>query len=99
QAIGVASSYVASGLRESVANSLGLDTLQFESGSQGLESGSLAVGKYLAPDVFVTLAHRFAKQGVQEVRVEYRATPHWSGETSPDTVGDTGIDVFWKSRY
>ncbi len=99
QAIGVAGSYVASGLRESVAETLGLDTLQFESGSSGVQSSSLTLGKYVAPDVFVSLAHRFAKQGAQELRVEYRITPHWSVETSADTLGDSGIDVFWKNRY
>ena len=99
QAIGVASSYVASGLRESVADTLGLDTLQYETGSQGTAGGSLTLGKYIAPDIFVTLAHRFARQGVQEIRVEYTTTPHWSVETSADTLGETGIDVFWKKRY
>jgi autotransporter translocation and assembly factor TamB len=99
QAIGVASSYVASGLRESVSETLGLDTLQFETGSNGAETGSLTLGKYVAPDVFVSLAHRFAKQGVQEIRVEYTVNPHWSVETSADTLGDSGLDVFWKKRY
>jgi len=99
QAIGVASSYVASGLRESVGEALGLDTLQFETGDGGTQTGSLTLGKYVAPDVFVSLAHRFAKQGVQEIRVEYTVTPHWSVETSADTLGDSGLDVFWKNRY
>jgi hypothetical protein len=47
----------------------------------------------------VSLAHRFAKQGVQEIRVEYTVNPHWSVETSADTLGDSGLDVFWKNRY
>jgi translocation and assembly module TamB len=99
QAIGVASSYVASELRQSVADTLGLDTLQFETGSEGVRGASVSLGKYVAPDVFVSLAHRFAKQGVEEIRIEYSLTPHWSVETSSDTLGDSGIDVFWKNRY
>lgn len=99
QAIGVASSYVAGQLRQSVADALGVDTLQFESGSEGLQGSSVSLGKYVAPDVFVSLAHRFARQGVQEIRIEYRVTPRWSIESSSDTLGDSGIDVFWKSRY
>ncbi|HEY2388131.1 MAG TPA: translocation/assembly module TamB domain-containing protein [Candidatus Binatia bacterium] len=99
QAIGVASSYVASGLRESVSDTLGLDTLQFETGNGAAQTSSLTLGKYVAPDVFVSLAHRFAKQGVEEIRVEYTVTPHWSVETSADTLGDSGLDVFWKNRY
>ena len=99
QAIGVASSYVASGLRQSVADTLGVDTLQFETGGQGVEGSTVSLGKYIAPDVFVSLAHRFAKQGAQEIRVEYRVTPNWSIETSSDTLGESGVDVFWKRRY
>ncbi len=99
QAIGVASSYVASELRQSVADALGVDVLQFQTGGQGVEGASLSVGKYVAPDVFVSLAHRFAKQGVQELRIEYSVRPHWSIETSSDTLGESGVDVFWKKRY
>jgi translocation and assembly module TamB len=99
QAIGVASSYVASELRQSVADTLGLDTLQFETGGAGAQGAAVTLGKYVAPDVFVSLAHRFAKQNVQEIRVEYTVTPHLSIETSSDTLGESGIDVFWKNRY
>lgn len=99
QAIGVASSYVAGELAQSVANALGVDTLRFETGGEGMQGASVALGKYVAPDVFVSIAHRFAKQGVQEIRIEYRVTPRWSIETSSDTLGDSGIDVFWKKRY
>jgi len=99
QAIGVASSYVAGELRQSVADALGVDTLQFETGSEGLQGSSVSLGKYVAPDVFVSLAHRFARQGVQEIRIEYTVTPRWSIETSSDTLGETGIDVFWKRHY
>lgn len=99
QAIGVASSYVAKGLTQSVGRALGVDVLQFQTGGQGVQGASVSVGKYVAPNVFVTLAHRFAKQGVQEVRVEYSFRPHWSVESSSDTVGETGVDVFWKRRY
>ena len=82
-----------------MGRALGVDVLQFQTGGQGVQGASVSVGKYVAPNVFVTLAHRFAKQGVQEVRVEYSFRPHWSVESSSDTVGETGVDVFWKRRY
>ncbi|MBI3767333.1 MAG: translocation/assembly module TamB [Deltaproteobacteria bacterium] len=99
QAIGVASTYVASELRQSVADTLGLDMLQFETGGVGSQGAAVTLGKYIAPDVFVSLANRFAKQSVQEIRVEYTVRPHLSIETSSDTLGESGIDVFWKNRY
>ena len=36
---------------------------------------------------------------VEEVRIEYVIRPGWSLETSSDTLGRSGIDVFWKRRY
>ena len=99
QAIGVASNYVAGQLTRSVADALGVDTLRFETGGEGAQGASVALGKYIAPDVFVSIAHRFARQGVQELRIEYTVTPHWSIETSTDSLGESGLDVFWKNRY
>jgi autotransporter translocation and assembly factor TamB len=99
QALGIAGNYVASELRQSVADALGVDDLRFQGGDSGLSDAKVSLGKYVAKDVFVSLAHRFGRQSVEEVRIEYRITPHWSLETSSDTLGESGIDVFWKRRY
>jgi translocation and assembly module TamB len=99
QAIGVAGSYVAKELRESVADALGLDALELEAGARGVEDGQVAIGKYLGEDILVTLAHRFGAQAVNELRVEYSLSPQWSIESSTDTLGRSGIDLFWKRRY
>ncbi len=99
QALGIAGGYVASELRQSVANALGVDDLQFDTGTAGLQDAKVSVGKYVAQDIFVSLAHRFGAEGGEEVRIEYRFRPGWSLETSTDTFGQSGIDVFWKRRY
>lgn len=99
QAISVAGSYAAAELRQSAADVLGLDNLEFNTGTQGLVDSKVSLGKYIASDVFISLAHRFGKQNVEELRIEYRVTPQWSVETSSDTLGDSGIDAFWKKRY
>jgi translocation and assembly module TamB len=99
QALGIAGGYVASELRQSVANALGVDDLQFDAGSEGLRDASVSVGKYVANDIFVSLAHRFGDQSVEEVRIEYVIRPGWSLETSTDTLGRSGVDLFWKRRY
>jgi translocation and assembly module TamB len=98
QALGVAAGYAASELRQSVANALGVDTLEFNTGGGSLEQASISAGKYVAPDLFVSLAHRFG-EAVEELRIEYFLTPHWTIETSTDTRGRSGADVFWKLRY
>jgi translocation and assembly module TamB len=99
QAIGVVGDYVAAELGASVAAMLGVDDLQFASGQGGVDEASVSVGKYVAQDVFVSIAHRFGAQNAGEIRIDYRITPQWSLETSSDTLGDTGIDLFWKRRY
>jgi translocation and assembly module TamB len=98
QALGIAGGYVASELRQSVANALGVDDLQFDTGTTGLQDARVSVGKYVADDIFVSLAHRFG-QSVEEVRVEWVIRPEWSLETSTDTLGRSGVDLFWKRRY
>ncbi|MCC6764424.1 MAG: translocation/assembly module TamB domain-containing protein [Deltaproteobacteria bacterium] len=98
QALGIAGGYVASELRESVANALGVDDLQFDAGTSGLQDARVSVGKYVADDIFVSLAHRFG-QSVEELRIEYVIRPGWSLETSTDTVGRSGVDLLWKRRY
>ncbi len=98
QALGIAGGYVASELRQSVANALGVDDLQFDTGTAGLQDARVSVGKYVADDIFVSLAHRFG-QSVEEVRIEYVIRPEWSLETSTDTLGRSAVDLLWKRRY
>jgi autotransporter translocation and assembly factor TamB len=99
QALGIAGGYVAAELRQSVADALGVDDLQFETGTAGLGDASVSIGKYVADDIFVSLAHKFGAQSVEEVRIEYVIRPGWSLETSTDTLGKSGVDLFWKRRY
>ena len=97
QALGVAAGYAASELRQSVADALGLDTLEFTTGGNVGQS-TISAGRYVTRDIFVSLAHRFG-EAVEELRVQYFFTPHWTLETSTDTRGRSGVDVFWKLRY
>ena len=100
QGVAIASSYAAQGLSQSVAGSLGLDSLQVESaGTGGVDETEVTAGKYLAEDVFVALSHRFGKETVDELRIEYQILPEWSLETMGDTLGQSSVDLFWKRRY
>lgn len=99
QALGVASGYVASQLRQSVANALGLDNLEITPGTEGLAGASVTVGKYITEDVFVSLSNMFAAQSVQELQIEYFITPQWILQTTMDTLGTSGVDLFWRWRY
>jgi hypothetical protein len=46
----------------------------------------------------VSLSHKFG-EAVEELRIQYFLTPRWTIETSTDTLGRSGVDVFWKLRY
>lgn len=99
RALAVAGGYAASELRRSVADAIGVDTLEIEPGSEGLANTSASVGKYITDDIFVSLSHKFGEQNVQQLRVQYFFTPRWTIETTADTDGQSGIDIFWRRRY
>ena len=98
QTAAIAGSYAAQGLTRSVAGTLGLDTLSVDAGG-GYEGTAITAGKYVADDIFVSLANTFGRESVVELRIEWQLLREWSLETSSDTLGRSGIDVFWRRRY
>ena len=99
QALQLASGYVMPELRESVMNTLGLDTLDVEMPQGSDRRGRVSVGRYLPGDVFVSLAQEFGARAGEAVGVEYGLTPEISIKGSTSTRGDSAIDVFWHRRY
>ena len=84
-------------MRSFVGDELALDIVQFESGEQGVKGGTVTVGKYVAPHIFVTFQHTFSK--ASDLKIEYEVTENFSVES---TVGDdqnTGADILWKYEY
>ena len=101
QALQLASGYVMPELRASVMDTLGLDTLDVEmpQGGGTERRGRVSVGRYVAGDVFVSLAQEFGARAGQAVGVEYGLTPEISVKGSTSTRGDSAIDVYWHRRY
>jgi autotransporter translocation and assembly factor TamB len=91
-------------LRTSVMNTLGLDELAVEM-PQGRDAsgrelpGRVSVGRYIAPDVMLSLAQEFGARVGQVVGLEYAVTPSVSVRGSTSTRGDSAIDLFWHHRY
>jgi len=92
QAISLASGYVMPELRQSVMNTLGLDT--FEAGAEGVRAG-----RYVTRDVFVTLAQDFTGRAGQTMGVEYSITRRLSLKLSTSTQGTSAVDMLWRRRY
>jgi autotransporter translocation and assembly factor TamB len=92
QAISLASGYVMPELRQSVLNTLGLDT--FEAGAEGVRAG-----RYVTRDVFITLAQDFTGRAGQTMGVEYSITRRFSLKLSTSTQGTSAVDLLWRRRY
>ena len=92
KAISLASGYVMPELRQSMMNTLGLDTL--EVGDEGVRAG-----RYVTRDIFVTLAQDFTGRTGQVMGVEYAVTHRMSLKLSTSTRGDSAVDLLWHRRY
>jgi len=69
----------------------GLQEARIESGST-LKQSSLVLGKYLAPNLYVSYSVGFA-QAVNQLRIRYQLARHWALET--ETGVQTGGDLLY----
>jgi len=98
QAIQATASFVASGLRQSVARKLGVDSLEVTTGTAGTP-GKVAVGKYVKENVYVSASQQLGGEKQQEYSVEYQITPRWQLKGSTESGKNSGFDLFWHKRY
>ena len=98
QAIQATAGYVASSLRQSIANKLGLDNLELDMG-QSIGQGRVSVGKYLLKDVYVSTSQQLGDKQEREVSVEYQLDRQWQLKGSTTSRGTSGVDVLWRKRY
>jgi autotransporter translocation and assembly factor TamB len=99
RALQLASGYVMPELRASVMNTLGLDALDVELPEGSDRPGRVSVGRYVAGDVFVSLAQEFGARAAEWVSLEYSLTPNISVRGSSSTRGESAVDLFWRRRY
>jgi translocation and assembly module TamB len=104
QAATIAGSYAANEIGQSVADALGLKTLQFT-----VDSGMASVGTYLTQDVFLSASQNLAPQtqqipgqASQKATITYYLTRHLSVDTSQSrtTLGnDSQVNLTWHTQY
>jgi autotransporter translocation and assembly factor TamB len=98
EAVKATANYLAPGLRQSVAERLGVDNLEFDVGEGG--GSKVGVGKYVTKDVFVSTSQQLGgDQKDQEYSIEYEIAPNWQLKSSTTSSGDSGIDLFWRRQY
>jgi translocation and assembly module TamB len=78
---------------------LGVDYIQFEKQGDQSESMSVAIGKYLHPDVYVEVQQPVNHQGQASAHVEYEVRPNLSLETDAGPGIHPGLGINWKKDY
>ena len=86
-------------LRDLLGDSLGIDYLSIDAGSGGLRQGSLTMGKYVLPRVFVTFRQGFDETVTQKVEVTYEINKNFELETRIDNEQTSAVDLIWKFDY
>ena len=90
-------------LSNKLGSEFGLDVIQIESGGS-LSDSKVRVGKYVTPEVFVSVSQDFSAEGNQIVELEYEIPKKlWLFnlllQASSDRRGDNGLDVIWKVEW
>jgi translocation and assembly module TamB len=94
QAIGIAGNYVAGQLGRALGEPLGLRVSEID-----VTKGVVGVGRYVTPDIYVSVQQSVTGNASRQVQAEYYFTPQWTFKTQADTTGESGLDVLWKMQY
>lgn len=77
---------------------LGLDTLEFNSSGEGLDKGTLGIGKYLTEGVRLDIEKGIG-ESANKAAVEVEVTPNITVESEVGSDSTSGIGVNWKYDY
>jgi autotransporter translocation and assembly factor TamB len=78
---------------------LGMDTLEWREADTAGGSSSIAVGKYLTPELYIEVNSSLGGEGGGGVSAEYEVMRNLTVETSTDVQMRPGIGVNWKRDY
>lgn len=76
-----------------------IDTLSLETEDGNFRQGTVSIGKYVHPDVFVLYHHRFKADEPDEVEVVYEIDRNFSIETQLGNERTTGVDFVWEHDF
>jgi translocation and assembly module TamB len=98
-ALSLAGNLAASELNSILGDAFKLDSFSIDAGDNELRSGSLALGKYVTRNIFVTYRYEFSAQNFGEVEVEYELNKNFSIATQVGNELTSGIDLIWKLDF
>jgi autotransporter translocation and assembly factor TamB len=76
-----------------------VDSFSIAPGENDWSSGSLAVGKYVARNIFVTYRYTFSAQNFGEVEIEYELNKNFSVAAQVGNELSSGLDLIWKLDF
>ncbi|WP_298038533.1 translocation/assembly module TamB domain-containing protein [uncultured Desulfuromonas sp.] len=83
-------------LQDQVKRRVGLDVIEVEAGNGDAESSVVTIGKYLNPDLYLSIGHSLFTNA-NEVRLRYSLSPFWDLESSFGL--ESGVDLFYKIEF
>jgi translocation and assembly module TamB len=86
-------------IKDVVGEALGIDYLNISTGSSGLRQGSLSMGKYLLPKVFVVFRQGFSDQNSQQFEVSYEINKYFDIQSQIDNEQTSALDLIWKYEF
>lgn len=102
RATGILAGQILKQISGKISDQLSLDMIQIERGKSWKEA-RVRVGKYLTPDVFVSVSQDFGDEGKQRVELEYEIPKilffNLLLQASSESQGTSALDVIWKIEW
>lgn len=86
-------------LRDIVGDALGIDYLNISTGGSDLRQGSLSMGKYILPKVFVVFRQGFSEKNTQQFEVSYEINRYFDIQSQIDNEQTSALDLIWKYEF
>ena len=98
-ALSLAGNMAAKELNSILGDTFKVDSFSIAPGENDWSSGSLAVGKYVARNIFVTYRYSFSGQSFGEVEIEYELNKNFSVAAQVGNELSSGLDLIWKLDF
>ncbi len=83
-------------LQESLQRRLGIDVIQVDAGQGDVTSSVVTIGKYLQPDLYVSLGYSVFNQ-TNEIRLRYNLGKRWELQSNMGT--ESGADIYYRIDF
>ncbi len=86
-------------IRDILGEKFAIDYLDLNTVGGDIRQGSLALGKYVAPKVFVIYRHGFSQESPREVEVDYEINRNFTIQSQIDNEATSAVDLIWKYEF